>query len=138
MHIQFDRDEQDAMTCFTFDSTQDDQEQMRDIIDWLASLGIRTSKTTIRAPGGAKMICLLVNNEIKETITPKIPSPSAPKVAPKTELKVEPKVEAKVEPKVESEPESDSESEDESDDEPVVPAITQKKATPAPKSAGKK
>lgn len=129
MHIQFDREEQDSMTCFTFDSTPEDQEQMRDLIDWLSGLGIRTSKTTIRAPGGGKMICLLVNNVIRETIAPEVkasvkntPAPAA--VAP---VKSAP-------PKEESE--SEDESESESEDEPVVP-VNQKKPVVKP-AAGKK
>lgn len=113
MHIQYDRDEQDSMTCFTFDSTTEDQEQMRDLIDWLSGLGIRTSKTTIRAPGGGKMICLLVNNVIRETIQAPVKTLPAP-------------VPTKSAPPVKDESESESE-----DEEPVVPA-TQKKPAPKP------
>lgn len=120
MHIQYDRDEQDSMTCFTFDSTTEDQEQMRDLIDWLGGLGIRTSKTTIRAPGGGKMICLLVNNVIRETI--QAPVKSAP-VAPAP-------VPTKSAPVVKEESESESESDSE-DEEPVVP-VNQKKPVPKP------
>jgi hypothetical protein len=119
MHIQFDRDEQDSMTCFTFDSTQDDQEQMRDLIDWLGGLGIRTSKTTIRAPGGGKMICLLVNNEIRETIIPEV---KTTKTAPAAPVKSAPVKEEK-----QSFSDSESDSGSESEDEPVVPPTAQKK-----------
>jgi len=122
MHIQYDRDEQDSMTCFTFDSTTEDQEQMRDLIDWLGGLGIRTSKTTIRAPGGGKMICLLVNNVIRETIQAPVKTSPAP-------------VPTKSAPPVKDESESESESESE-DEEPVVPA-TQKKPAPKPTVAKK-
>lgn len=122
MHIQFDRDEQDSMTCFTFDSTQDDQEQMRDLIDWLGGLGIRTSKTTIRAPGGGKMICLLVNNEIRETIIPEVKT-TKPTSAP---VKSSP-APAPVKEEKQSFSDSESDSGSESEDEPVVPPTAQKK-----------
>ena len=132
MHIQYDRDEQDSMTCFTFDSTTEDQEQMRDIIDWLAGLGIRTSKTTIRAPGGSKMICLLVNNVMRETISPEsanIKSPSEPTPVKNTPAPKSPPVKSQT--KEESSDSEDSGSDSDSEDEPVVP-VTQKKTTTKP------
>lgn len=118
MHIQYDRDEQDSMTCFTFDSTTEDQDQMRDLIDWLGGLGIRTSKTTIRAPGGNKLICLLVNNIMRETIAPEptpAPTPAATKSAPAKNIP------APKPTKEESDSESEAESDSDSEDEPVVP-----------------
>lgn len=124
MHIQYDRDEQDSMTCFTFDSTSEDQEQMRDLVDWLAGLGISTNKTTIRAPGGSKMICLLVNNIIRETIVP-TKTVNVPTKTVNVPVKKE-----------DSESESESDSESDSD-EPVVP-VTQKKPVVSTKSTTNK
>lgn len=136
MYIQYDRDEQDSMTCFTFDSTPEDQEQMRDLTEWLSGLGIRTSKTTIRAPGGGKMICLIVNNIMRETITPEpVQTPIKTSVPVKAAPTPAPVKQAPPKDESESESEDESESESEDDSEPVVPVSTKK---PVVKSTTKK
>ena len=126
MHIQYDRDEQDSMTCFTFDSTTEDQEQMHDLVDWLSSLGIHTSKTTIRTPGSnSKITCLLINNTLCERILPvKSVSVNVPVKSVSVPVKKE---------------ETDSESDSESDnDEPVVPATPQRKPVTTKPTLNKK
>lgn len=118
MRIQFDREDTDAMTCFTFEQNPDDIQQMTDLVAWLGTLGISTSKTVI-SMGGCKMTCLLVNREsLKMNIVP------VPAVAPVVHVPVVhvPVVSAKVEKTEDSE---ESESDEEEDVAP--PKIQSKK-----------
>lgn len=105
MRIQYDSSDLEVLPCFTFVANDvDDQEQLTDMVSWLSSLNIRTSRTVIRSADGSKMVCLLVN---EQPTKPVVQQPSKPVTQP---TKPTPQQQSEDE---ESEEESDEESENE-------------------------
>jgi hypothetical protein len=104
MRIQYDSSDLDVLPCFTFVANDvDDQEQLTDMLSWLSSLNIRTSRTVIRGADGSKMVCLLVNEQQSKPVPqPTKPVPQPTKPVPQQQSEDE-----------ESEEETDEESENE-------------------------
>jgi hypothetical protein len=105
MRIQYDSSDLDVLPCFTFVANDvDDQEQLTDMILWLSSLNIRTSRTVIRGADGSKMVCLLVNEQPSKPVVLHQQAKPTPQQAKPTQQQSDDE---------ESEEETDEESENE-------------------------
>jgi len=68
MHIQFDQEDIENPTIFTFDNSNVDQEQMSDFLSWLSTLNLSFNKFKFRPPGSKsnseKITCIAIDNQV--------------------------------------------------------------------------
>ena len=67
MYIQFDREDPENLAGFTFNNSEEDQEQLTDFLSWLDTLNLTYNKLKIKVPASSeKMTCIIINKEVKQ------------------------------------------------------------------------